>query len=254
MPVITREQQLKYLYRLGDNALILGQRLGEWCGHGPVLEQDIAMTNIALDLMGQARSWMAHIAGVEGEGRNEDQVAFLRDVHQYHNLLLVEQPNTDFAYTLTRQFLFDSFNFYLHQALAESRDETIAAIAAKSLKEITYHLRYSSEWVIRLGDGTEVSHRKMQQALDDLWMYADEAVTPDELDEAAHVAGWGPDLNELAARVRAKREDILAQATLSAPADAYMQQGGKRGFHTEHLGYILTEMQWMQRAYPNMEW
>ncbi|MCB0637307.1 MAG: phenylacetate-CoA oxygenase subunit PaaC [Lewinella sp.] len=251
---MTSAQQLSFLYRLGDNALILGQRLGEWCGHGPILEQDIAMTNIALDLVGQARSWMAHIAEVEGQGRNEDQIAFLRDVHQYHNLLLVEQPNTDFAYTIVRQFLFDSFNFFLYEELCHSKDETIAAIAAKSLKEITYHLRYSSEWMIRLGDGTEVSHDKMQQALEDLWMYADEALTQDELDEAAATAGLAPALVAIAPKVRAKRADILRQATLIPPADTYMQQGGKQGQHTEHLGYILTEMQWMQRAYPDMHW
>jgi ring-1,2-phenylacetyl-CoA epoxidase subunit PaaC len=251
---MTPAQHLTYLYRLGDNALILGQRLGEWCGHGPILEQDIAMTNIALDLVGQARSWMAHIAAVEEQGRSEDQVAFLRDAQQYHNLLLVEQPNTDFAYTIVRQFLFDSFHYYLCEALCQSKDAAIAAIAAKSLKEVTYHLRYSSEWMIRLGDGTEESHQKMQQALTDLWMYADEALIPDELDEAAAAAGIAPALADIAPRVRAKRADILEQATLVPPADEYMQQGGKQGVHTEHLGFILTEMQWMQRAYPNMEW
>jgi ring-1,2-phenylacetyl-CoA epoxidase subunit PaaC len=251
---MTNQQHFDYLLRLGDNALILGQRLGEWCGHGPILEQDIAITNIALDLMGQARSWLALAGEVEGNGRDEDAIAFLRDNREFRNLLLVEHPNEDFAYTIVRQFLFDSFNYFLHEALANSSDEQIKAIAQKSLKEVTYHLRYSSEWMIRLGDGTEESQQKMQRALDDLWMYAEEALLPDEIDQAAHAAGIGPDLAVLRPLVEAKRKAIIAEATLTIPENEYPQQGGKQGMHTEALGFILTEMQWMQRAYPGAEW
>lgn len=243
-----------YLLRLGDNALILGQRLSEWCGHGPVLEQDIAVTNIALDLMGQARHWLALAGEVEGKGRDEDALAFLRDHRDFHNLLLVEHPNEDFAYTIVRQFLFDSFNYYLHEGLIHSSDERVAAIAQRSLKEITYHLRYSSEWMIRLGDGTEVSHTKMQQALDDLYIYADECLLPDELDEQAHALGLGPALEELLPKVVAKRTAIIEEATLRLPTVNYPQKGGKQGLHTEALGYILADMQWLQRAYPGAKW
>lgn len=251
---MTNDQQVDYILRLGDNALILGQRLGEWCGHGPVLEQDIAMTNIALDLIGQARNWLALAGEVEGKGRDEDAVAFLRDSGEYRNLLLVEHPNENFAYTIVRQFLFDSFNYFLHEELAKSSNEQIAAIASRSLKEVTYHLRYSSEWMIRLGDGTEVSHGKMQRALDDLWMYAEEALVVDEVDKAAFAAGWGPDLQAIRPLVDAKRKDIIQEATLQMPEDVYPQQGGKQGVHTEALGYILTDMQWLQRAHPGAEW
>ena len=251
---MTVEQQFDYLLRLGDNALILGQRLGEWCGHGPVLEQDIAMTNIALDLVGQARVWLALAGEVEGKGRDEDAVAFLRDVGEYRNILLVEHTNEDFAYTIVRQFLFDSFNYYLHEGLTRSSHEQVAAIANRSLKEVTYHLRYSSEWMIRLGDGTEVSHQKMQQALDDLWMYAEEPLLPDAIDEAAHAAGWAPNLEELRPLVEAKRKAIIAEATLELPHVNYPQTGGKAGLHTEALGYVLADMQWLQRAHPGAEW
>ncbi|MEL6657539.1 MAG: 1,2-phenylacetyl-CoA epoxidase subunit PaaC [Bacteroidota bacterium] len=251
---MTAEQQIDYLLRLGDNALILGQRLGEWCGHGPVLEQDIAITNIALDLVGQARTWLALAGEEEGKGRDEDAIAFLRDVGEFRNILLVEHANEDFAYTIVRQFLFDSFNYYLHEGLTRSSHAQIAAIANRSLKEVTYHLRYSSEWMIRLGDGTEVSHQKMQQALDDLWIYAEEPLIADAIDEAAHAAGWAPRLADLRPLVEAKRKAIIDEATLQAPEVGYPQQGGKKGLHTEELGYILADMQWLQRAYPGAEW
>ncbi len=251
---MTAEQQIDYLLRLGDNALILGQRLGEWCGHGPILEQDIAITNIALDLVGQARTWLALAGEEEGQGRDEDEIAFLRDVGEFRNILLVEHPNEDFAYTIVRQFLFDSFNYYLHEGLTKSSHEQIAAIANRSLKEVTYHLRYSSEWMIRLGDGTEVSRQKMQQALDDLWIYAEEPLTADAIDEAAHATGWAPSLLDLKPLVNAKRKAIIREATLQIPEVAYPQQGGKKGLHTEAMGYILADMQWLQRAYPGAEW
>lgn len=249
-----KEALYQYVLQIGDNALILGQRLGEWCGHGPVLEQDIAMTNIALDLMGQARSLMSYAAEVEGKGRTEDQVAFLRKENEYRNVLLVEQPNEDFAYTIVRQFLFDSFHYYFQEALLQSKDERLAAIAAKSIKEIRYHLKYSSEWMIRLGDGTEVSHAKIQTALDDLWMFSGELTTPNEYDLKMAEAGIGADLNAIKPAIQEKVAEILKIATLQVPADEWMQSGGKEGRHTENMGFILSEMQYMQRAYPNMEW
>lgn len=251
---IKQSTNYKYPLRLGDNALILGQRLSEWCGHGPVLEQDIAMTNIALDLMGQARSWLQYAGQLEGKGQSEDDLAFLRDERAFHNVLLVEQPNTDFAYTIVRQFLFDVFNFYLHEALVESQDEKIAAIAAKSLKEITYHLRYSSEWMIRLGDGTEESHEKMQMALNDLWEFSGELITADELDLEMQHAGIGPDLKKIAEQYHQKVNTILQEATLDLPGGVWFQNGGKQGIHTEYLGPLLAEMQFLPRAYPGANW
>lgn len=249
-----QNQKLEYLLRMGDNALILGQRLGEWCGHGPVLEQDIALTNIALDLLGQARSIFAYAAEVEGKGRSEDQMAMLRYEHQYRNVLLVEQPNEDFAHTIVRQFLFDAFHEPFHKALQKSSDSQLAAIAEKSLKEVTYHLRFSSEWMIRLGDGTELSHQKMQTALDNLWMYSGELYMADLVDTNMLEAGIGVDLNVLQTAYLNKVNDIIRQSTLQLPASDWMQSGGKQGRHTEHLGYILTELQYMQRAYPGLEW
>ncbi len=249
-----QDQLYKYVLQIGDNSLILGQRLSEWCGHGPVLEQDIAITNIALDLMGQARSLMAYAAELERKGRNEDQIAFLRTPDQYRNVLLVEQPNEDFAYTIARQFIFDAFHYYFQLQLLNSTDERLAALAEKSIKEVSYHLKYSSEWMIRLGDGTELSHNKMQQAIDDLWMYSQELVTPNDIDIAMADSGIGVDLNAVKPLFDQKLDEICQMATLSYPKDIWMQKGGKMGTHTENLGYILAEMQYMQRAYPDMEW
>lgn len=253
---MNQENDLKYQYllRLGDNALILGQRLGEWCGHGPVLEQDIAMTNIALDLIGQARLWLTYAGEVEGKGQNEDDLAFKRDAGDFCNVLLVEQPNGDFAHTIVRQFLFDASNFVLHEALCASKDEGIKAIAEKSIKEIAYHRKYSSEWTIRLGDGTAESHRRMQQALDDLWMYHSELLAPDALDQAMAASGTGVNLETLQPKAGQYIRAILAEATLEIPANNWMQSGGKQGRHSEHLGFILADMQFMQRAYPGMTW
>lgn len=250
-----QEAKFEYLLRLGDNALILGHRLSEWCGHGPILEQDIALTNIALDQVGQARSLLQYAAEVEGKGRTEDHLAYQRDVMAFRNALLVEQPNEDFAYTIVRQFLFDNFNYLLHQQLTQSQDQQLSAIAEKSLKEITYHLRYSSEWMIRLGDGTEESHGKMQKALDDLFIYSGELLLPDEVDHAMHKAGVGPDLAQLQPAYDGKTDAILKEANLAKPAVNHMQTGGKNGrMHSEYLGFILAELQFVQRAYPNMEW
>lgn len=243
-----------YVLQLGDNALILSHRLSEWCGHGPVLEQDIALTNIALDLLGQARMLLSYAAELEGRGRSEDDIAYFRDAHQFHNVLLVEQPNQDWAYTIMRQFFFDVFQYHNYQALRSSRDERLAAIAEKSLKEVTYHLRYSSEWVLRLGDGTEISHQKMQAALNDLWPFSGELTTPSAADQAAYEVGIGPNLLDIKVLWQKKVEEVLAEATLTKPTNHWMQSGGKQGRHTEHLGFILAEMQHLQRMYPGNKW
>ena len=244
----------EYLLRIADNALILGQRLAEWCGHAPVLEQDIAITNIALDLIGQSRSLYAYAALLENQGRSEDDLAFLRDAGEFRNVLLVEQPNEDWAYTIVRQFLFDAFHYYFLEHLTHCTDVHLAAIAQKSLKEVTYHLRFSSEWMIRLGDGTELSHQKMQTALNDLWMYHGELHTPDALDIELQKSGIGVDLLAIKSLHSAKIEEILSRATLEKPASSWMQSGGKLGRHSEHLGYILADMQFLQRAYPGQKW
>lgn len=243
-----------YLLQLGDNALILGHRLGEWCGHAPEMELDMALTNIALDLTGQARNLYQRAAEIEGQGRTEDDIAYLRDAWDFRNVLLVEQPNGDFASTIVRQFFFDTYNYFAHQALTHSKDEWLAGFAEKSLKEITYHLRFSSEWMLRLGDGTQVSHQKLQTALDEMWMYHGELVTPNAVDRAMAEAGVGVDLEKIKPLFNEKIEEVLAQATLIKPSGAWMQSGGKDGKHSEHLGYILAEMQFLQRAYPGLEW
>jgi ring-1,2-phenylacetyl-CoA epoxidase subunit PaaC len=243
-----------YLLQLGDNALILGHRLGEWCGHAPELEIDMALTNIALDLTGQARSLYQQAAEVEALGKTEDDIAYLRDAWQFKNVLLVEQPNGDFAHTIVRQFFFDTFNFFLHKALTNSQNEWLAGFAAKSLKEITYHLRFSSEWVMRLGDGTETSHQKIQTALDNLWMYKDEALSPSSTDLQMASEGMAPDLAQLKPLFDEKIKEVLRNAKLKLPTTTWMQGGGKNGVHSEHLGFMLAEMQYLQRAYPGLEW
>ena len=240
--------------QLGDNTLILAQRISEWCGHGPVLEQDIALTNIALDLLGQTRMYLSYAAELLNDGRTEDDLAFLRDAPQFRNIQLVEQPNTDFGYTLARQFFFDVWHFYYVTELKQSKEVRLQEIAEKAIKEITYHLRFSSEWVIRLGDGTEESHERMQNAVNDLWMYTGEMCIPNETDIAAAKAGIAPDLAAILPKWKAKVIEVLTSATLTVPADIWMQRGGKNGVHTEHLGFILAEMQHLQRAYPGSQW
>jgi len=240
--------------RIADNNLILGHRLSEWCGHGPVLEQDIALTNIALDLVGQARNYYQLAAELKGDGATEDDFAYLRDVYEFQNVLLTEQPNGHFGETITRQFFFDVFNFYFTRALTQSSNERLAAIAEKSLKEITYHMKFSSEWMIRLGDGTAESHEKMQQAVNDLWMYSGELFNSDALDTEMGGNGIGVDLNSIKSNFDQKVAAILNEATLSLPENAWMQKGGKQGQHSEHLGYILAELQFLQRAYPGAKW
>lgn len=245
---------MKFTLHLADNALILAQRLSEWCGHAPVLEQDIAMSNIALDLLGQARMLYAYAAEQEGKGRSEDDLAYFRDAHEFLNVLLVEQPNEDWAFTIARQFFYDAYNYPLYQGLLHSKDEHLAAIAEKAIKEITYHLRFSSEWVLRLGDGTELSHQKMQHAVDELWMFTGELCTPNALDTAVSQSGIAPDLLKIKPLWQEKVNAILEEATLRLPANDWMQSGGKNGVHTEHLGFMLAEMQHLQRTYPGNEW
>jgi len=252
----------EYVLRFADSDLALAQRLGEWVGHGPVLEEDIALTNVGLDLLGQARLWFAYAGEIEaqsrGGGRSEDELAFLRDGSAFHNLLLSEQPNGNYADTMARQFYFDQWHMLVLGSLSSSRDARIAEIAAKAGKEVAYHVERSADWVIRLGDGTEESHQKMQSALDYLWTYTGEMFAPDSVDLALTESG-------VAADVRALREPwlsnigrILDEATLVLPTGAWMQgtngRGGKQGVHTEHLGHMLAEMQFLQRAYPGSQW
>lgn len=244
----------EYVLRLGDDSLILGQRLSEWCGHGPVLEEDIATTNIALDLIGQATTLLEYAAELEGKGRSADDIAFLRIDREYKNLLLVEQENGDFGKTIMRQFFFDAYRKLLFEKLVSSSDEHLAAIAEKSLKETKYHLKHSSEWVIRLGDGTEESHERIQDSLNELWRYTGEMFFENEVDEELKVSGVIPDISDLKDNWNELIKSVLAEATLTIPDNNWQFDGGRVGKHSEHLGHLLSVMQYMQRAYPNMEW
>lgn len=243
-----------YVLRLADNNLILGQRLAEWCSHAAELELDIALTNIALDLMGQARNLFQYAAELGDDQKTEDDYAFLRDVGQYKNTLLVEIPNGDFACTIARQFFFDVFNLLFYTELKQSNDQRLAEIAVKSIKEINYHLRFSSEWMIRLGDGTEISHQKIQDAIHETWDFIADLFAMDEVDQRLIATGIAVDLSKIKPAYDAKVAEIINTATLTLPDYEPYQKGGKQGFHTEHLGKLLAEMQWMQRAYPNAEW
>lgn len=244
----------EYLLRIGDDSLIIGHRLSEWCGHGPILEEDIAMTNMALDFIGQATSILEYAATVENNGRDADALAFLRYEREYRNTLLVEQANEDFAVTMVRQFLFDAFRKPFFEALQTSKDEQLAAIAEKSLKETKYHLKHSSEWIIRLGDGTEESHKRAQDALDTLWRYTEELFFENEVDAALQSEGIAPALAPIKVEWEKTVTAVLEEATLSIPQNGWVQKGGRVGLHSENLGYILAELQYMQRAYPNMKW
>jgi ring-1,2-phenylacetyl-CoA epoxidase subunit PaaC len=255
-----------YVLHLADNALLLGQKNAEWCGHGPILEQDIAITNISLDLIGQARNLYQYAASLINQSTNkhsfaeategkpinpasEDSLACLRTEREFKNCLLVEQPNGDWAQTMLRQFLFSSYQYYLYQYLQNNADETLSAISEKSLKEVTYHLRWSSEWVIRMGDGTEESNLRMQHAMEELWRYTGELFIP-----VSYEKELGIDVGSLKDNWLEKVKLVLDEATLSIPENVFMQTGGKTGTHTEHLGYILTELQYLQRTYPGCEW
>lgn len=243
-----------FALNLGDNVLILGHRLSEWCGHGPVLEQDIAMTNVALDLIGQARMYYDYAAEIEGAGRSQDDLAYRRDVLDFKNLLLVEMPNGDFAQTIARQFYFDTWHLLVLQELGRSTDRTLSEIAQKALKEVTYHQRWSSEWVVRLGDGTAESRERIQRAIDELWMYTGEMFDPSDAEKSLVAGGRLFDVSSLREPWLALVKQTLAEATLTLPSDEWMQRGGKEGYHTEHLGYILAEMQFLPRAYPDATW
>ena len=244
----------EYILRIGDDSLILGQRLSEWCGHGPILEEDIATTNISLDLIGQATNFLTYAAEVENAGRDADNLAFLRIDREYKNVVLAEQPNGDFGDTMVRQFLFDAFRKLFFERLQHSKDEQLAAIAEKSLKETRYHLKHSSEWVIRLGDGTEESHNRVQNSLNTLWRYRTELFYMDEIDNELIKQGIAVDLNSIRNDYDSFLTSILNEATLVPPTNNWEFGAGRTGKHSEHLGHLLAEMQYMQRAYPNMEW
>jgi len=249
-----KDNLYKYILGIADNSLILGQRMGELCGHGPSLETDIACANISLDLFGQVRSYYQYASKIAGDGRTEDDIAMLRKEREYVNVLLVEQPNIDFAYIMARQFLFDVYHFMFLTELQKSKDLTLAAIASKSIKEVSYHQRFSSDWIKRLGDGTDESHQKMQNAIDDLWTYTEELFHQTEADKEMVKQEIGVDVKKLKDNYYKKVNDVLEEATLNIPESKYFQKGGKQGIHTEHLGYLLSDLQYMQRTYPNMEW
>ena len=248
------DARFRYLLRLADTSLVLGQRLGEWVGHAPALEEDLGLANLSLDLIGQARLLLAYAGELEGKGRDEDQLAFLRDGTDFYNVTLAEQPNGDFAHTIVRQLLLDAWQLELYEELQHSSDERLAAIASKALKETRYHFRYSAGWVVRLGDGTAESKTRVQAALDELWRFTGELVTPDEIDAAMVAQKVAPDLATLRPRWQARIDEVLGEATLGRPADTAYPWHGKSGRHTEHLGYLLAEMQFLQRAYPGAQW
>lgn len=245
---------VEYLLRLGDDRLILGHRMSEWTGHGPILEEDIATANIALDLIGQAAQWLKLAGESEGKGRSEDALAYFRDGTQFRNCLLVELPKGDFGDTMVRQFLFDAQSVLMLDELTKCGHAAVAAIAAKALKEDKYHLRHSSEWVVRLGDGTAESHARVQASLDRLWKYTGELFDTDEVDRAVEAAGIQVDMAGIKSRWDALVKDVLARATLTLPADGAMQRGGRRGRHTEHIGHLLATMQSVARAHPGASW
>jgi ring-1,2-phenylacetyl-CoA epoxidase subunit PaaC len=249
-----KDMLLHYVLRLADTSLILGQRLSEWVGHAPALEEDLGLANIALDLIGQARLLLSYAGEIEGRGRSEDELAFLRDAPEFLNLTLVEQPNGDFGRSLVRQLLASAFQLELYTALQSSADTRLAEIAAKALKETAYHFRYSAGWVVRLGDGTAESRARVQSALNELWPFTVELFASDSVDEAIAAAGVAPRAADLKAAWSARIDAVLAEATLTRPADSVYPWHGKGGIHTEHLGFLLAEMQFLQRAYPGCSW
>jgi ring-1,2-phenylacetyl-CoA epoxidase subunit PaaC len=251
---VSPSAQLRYVLRLADTSLVLGQRLGEWVGHAPALEEDLGLANISLDLIGQARLLLTYAGEIEGKGRTEDALAMSRDSSDFLNLAIVEQPNGDFGRTIVRQFLVDAFQLELYEALQRSKDVRLAEVAAKSLKETRYHFRYSASWVVRLGDGTEESHRRVQEALNDLWRFTQEFFAADEVDAEMARTGIAPSLADMAPRWSSRVDEVLREATLARPTDVPYSWHGKRGDHTEHLGYLLAEMQFLHRAYPGASW
>ena len=258
MLTVVRPQDISplfvYVLSRADDALVLGHRLSEWCGHAPMMEEDMALANMGLDLIGQARELYTYAAEVEGAGNDEDKLAYLRDVQHYRNVLLVEWPNGDFAYTMMRQFFYSAFADRYWRAMMSSTDATLAAIAAKSEKEFAYHLRHSSEWIIRLGDGTDESHRRAQLALNDLWAFTGELFQPHAGDDALFASGIAIDPSGLLSPWTDNVVSVLRSASLTLPQSQWMQKGGRSGQHSEHLGHLLSELQSLQRTYPNATW
>lgn len=249
-----KEALYKYALRLGDNALVLSHRLSEWCSNAPILEEDLALTNFALDMIGRAQAFLKYAGEIEGKGKTEDMLAYRRSERQYYNNLLAELPNTDFGYTMVRQLFISAFEKLLFAELQNSKDEIIAAIAAKTLKEVRYHLAHAEDWVIRLGNGTEESHRRVQNAVNDWWMFTGDLFEMDEVDNVLLEKGIAANLALVEAEWQVYMTSVLAQAGLSMPRDIYMQTGSRKAIHTEHLGHLLSEMQYLQRAYPDAEW
>lgn len=250
----TQEALFKYILRIGDTNLILGQRLSEWTGHGPFLEEDLALTNIALDITGAAKSFLEYAAKIEDKGRTEDDLAFLRNDRQFFNAQITELPNGDYARTIARQVLVDCFDYYFYQELSKSKDETLAGIAQKSLKEVTYHLRHTSVWLERFGDGTEESHNKVQLALNELWQYTNELFEMNEVDELLIKEGIAVDLNLVKTKWEKHISELVEKSTLTIPQNVFMQTGSRKGIHTEHLAFVLAEMQALPRMYPDAKW
>jgi ring-1,2-phenylacetyl-CoA epoxidase subunit PaaC len=248
------QARFHYLLRLADTSLVLGQRLGEWVGHGPALEEDLALANIALDLIGEARLLLSYAGELEGKGRDEDALAYFRDAPEFLNVALVEQPNGDFAQTIVRQFLIDCWQLELYEALARGSDPRLTQIAAKAVKEIRYHLRFSAGWMVRLGDGTPESHERVQRALESLWRFTEELFASDALDEQMAACGIAPSLSALEGRWDTRVDAVLEEATLARPPAQRHPWHGKRGVHTEHLGHLLGEMQHLPRSYPGARW
>lgn len=254
MPAMSDASLFSYLLRLGDDRLVLGHRLSEWCGHGPILEEDIALANVALDLIGEATLLLKLAGQLEGKGRNEDALAYWREAIDYRNALLVELPIGDFAFTIVRQFLFSVFSLLQMEALQRSTNTDLAGIAGKAVKEARYHVRHSAQWVVTLGDGTDESHSRVQRAVDELWRYTGELFTADSIDRDSAAQGVGVDPSTLAEPWRVQVEDVLRRATLTIPSVTYMQRGGRDGRHTEHLGHMLAEMQIVARSHPGATW
>jgi len=250
----TQEALFQYTLRLGDTNLILGQRLSEWTGHGPFLEEDLALTNIALDITGTAKSLLEYAASIEGKGRTEDDLAYFRNDRQFTNALITEQPNGDYANTIVRQVIMDCFDFHFYTELAKSKDETLAGIAQKSIKEVTYHLRHTASWLERFGDGTEESHNRAQNALNDLWQFTGDLFEMTEGDALLVKEGIAVDLNNVKVKWEKHMDDLFEKSTLKKPENVFMQKGSRKGIHTEHLAYILAEMQALPRMYPGAKW
>jgi ring-1,2-phenylacetyl-CoA epoxidase subunit PaaC len=244
----------EYCLRLGDSSLILGHRLSEWCGHGPILEEDIALINIALDEIGRATSLLQHAAQIEGKGRTEDDLAYQRSERDFKNFLLTEQPNGDFAKTIVRQFFYDVYCHYLFNGLKNSKDAQLAGIAEKAVKEIAYHLLHSTDWMLRLGDGTDESHARMQNAINELYRFTGEMFMKDDTDDLLLKEGIAPDLSEIKSKWETHVAEVISEATLQIPEGVYMHSGSRKGIHTEHLGFLLAEMQYLPRMFPSAKW